>query len=235
MIDMFSNTYQDDGAAKMIEMGKKSLNMETRKIASRLQQELVKKWVDNAESPDAVFELLKLDKAGFDLFRSPLVNTFYAFLKKDMAWGIEDRMLRTLIGKYGYAGLSKIFILGEPRIDLLGRLPMKLENRMVSKWLDNDISPDKVFELLQLNKGLDRLLTDPNLMMWQSYRVMFNSKRGVDATTTMHTITKFYKSQDVSAMLEKAKNVPATAKIATRWQHELKVQKLRGAKIKKEG
>ncbi|KAG6953056.1 hypothetical protein JG688_00013004 [Phytophthora aleatoria] len=51
----------------------------------------------------------------------------------------------------------------------------------------------------------------------------------------VHTITRFYSFKDLSAMLEKAKNVPSTAKIATKWQSELNVQKLRATRIKREG
>ncbi|KAG2771950.1 hypothetical protein PC129_g19913 [Phytophthora cactorum] len=105
MLGMFSKTYGDDGVARMIEIGRKSSSMDTKKIASRL----------------------------------------------------------------------------------LGGLPMKVENRMVNQWLKKGNPPEAIFELLQLNKGLDDILTNPNLMMWEGYRIKFDSIPDEDVFTIMQT------------------------------------------------
>ncbi|KAG3023237.1 hypothetical protein PC120_g7667 [Phytophthora cactorum] len=235
MLDMFSKTYSDNGVAMMIELGMKAPTTKT--FASRLRAELLMKWGDNAESADDVSKILKLDQAGIDLFATPQLNTWYAHNRQGYIRNPEDVMLEVLVSKqgYGYGRLLEIFRHGQRRIDILGDLPMRLENRMVKQWLETGKSPDKVFELLQLNKGLDNLLMNPNLMVWEGYWIRFNSLPDVDTTTMMHTITSFYSVMDLSAMLEKAKKVPKTEQTATKWLHELRVHNLRGRNIKKEG
>ncbi|KAG3063214.1 hypothetical protein PI125_g24386 [Phytophthora idaei] len=221
MLDMFSKTYSDNGVAKMIELGMKAPTTEI--FASRLQTELLGKWDDNAESAGDVFKILKLDQAGIDLFATPQLNTWYAHISKGYIRNPEDVMLEVLVSKqgYGYGRLLEIFRHGQRRIDILGDLPMRLETRMVKQWLETRTSPDKVFEILQLNQGLDSLLTNPNLRMWESYRIKLRSQKPEKVPPMMSTITSFYSVKDLSAMLEKAKNVPETAKIATKWQDEL--------------
>ncbi|KAG2778244.1 hypothetical protein Pcac1_g11743 [Phytophthora cactorum] len=219
MFDMLSKAYGENGVAKMVELGMKNPTME--KVSSRLRGDLLSKWYNSEESAEVVFKVLKLDHAGYDLFATPQLNTWYAHIRQSYDLIPEDVMLEELVGKYGYDGLSKIFILGERRTDLFGKLPMNLENKMVNQWLNGNKSPNEVFEMLQLNKGLDSLLANPNLRMWESYRIKLRSQKPEKVPPMMSTILKFYSVKDLSAMLEKAKNAPETAKIATKWQDEL--------------
>ncbi|KUF99331.1 hypothetical protein AM588_10008437 [Phytophthora nicotianae] len=130
-------------------------------------------------------------------------------------------MLDVLVGTYGYAGLSKIVILGQQRMDLFEKLPMKLENKMMNQWVGDKKSSNEVFKMLELNKGLDNLLTNPNLKMWESFRAKISSQNPEKVPPMISTVLKFYTVKDLSAMLEKAINVPATEKIAAKWQQEL--------------
>ncbi|KAG3100395.1 hypothetical protein PI124_g14929 [Phytophthora idaei] len=236
LLDMFSKTYGDNGVAKMVEMGVRVPT--TQKVSSNLRRQLLRKWEINEQSPEDVFKLLKLDEAGNDLFATPQMNTWYSFIKNGFNRDGEDFhlvLLRVLAKRYGEDGLSKNFIVGNRRMDLLGYIPMNLENAMVNRWLATGKTSDDVFEMLRLNKGVDNLLTNPNLGAWYSYWFKFNSQNPEEATAMVHTITRFYSFKDLSVMLEKAKNAPSTAKIATKWQSELNVQKLRATRIKREG
>ncbi|KAI9983926.1 hypothetical protein PInf_005202 [Phytophthora infestans] len=212
LLDKFSEKYTDEGVAKMVEMGIRSSNLETENFASRLWRELLNKWMDNAESAEGVFKILKLDEVGGGIFVTPLFNTWY-----------------------GYDGLSRIFFRGQRNFDLVGDLPIKLETRMVNNWLNKDVSPDKVFKLLKLDEGLDKLLTNSNMQVWESYMMKYNLMPDVEPTTMMQTITRFYNFKELSSMLENAKMVPELNKVAERWQHELRVHYLRAPKMKKEG
>ncbi|EEY69860.1 secreted RxLR effector peptide protein, putative [Phytophthora infestans T30-4] len=219
MLDMLSKTYGEDDVAKMVELGLKNPKME--KVSSLLRGDLLGKWHNSEEPAENVFKILKLDEAGYDLFASPQLNTWYVHIKSSYDRAPEDVMLDVLVGHYGYDGLSKIFILGEQRIDLFKKLPMDLENIMVKRWLTESKSSNQVFELLKLNRGLDGLLINPNLRMWESYRMKLSSQTPEKVPPAISTVLTFYGVKDLSAMLEKAINVPATASIAAKWQHEL--------------
>lgn len=235
LLDKFSEKYTDEGVAKMVEMGIRSSNLETENFASRLWRELLNKWMDNAESAEGVFKILKLDEVGGGIFATPLFNTWYTFIKEGYTRQAEDIVLRVLSDRYGYDGLSRIFFRGQRNFDLVGDLPIKLETRMVNNWLNKDVSPDKVFKLLKLDEGLDKLLTNSNMQVWESYMMKYNLKPDVEPTTMMQTITRFYNFKELSSMLENAKMVPELNKVAERWQHELRVHYLRAPKMKKEG
>ncbi|KAF4032127.1 hypothetical protein GN244_ATG15994 [Phytophthora infestans] len=235
LLDKFSEKYTDEGVAKMVEMGIRSSNLETENFASRLWRELLNKWMDNAESAEGVFKILKLDEVGGGIFATPLFNTWYTFIKEGYTRQAEDIVLRVLSDRYGYDGLSRIFFRGQRNFDLVGDLPIKLETRMVNNWLNKDVSPDKVFKLLKLDEGLDKLLTNSNMQVWESYMMKYNLMPDVEPTTMMQTITRFYNFKELSSMLENAKMVPELNKVAERWQHELRVHYLRAPKMKKEG
>ncbi|KAG7384682.1 hypothetical protein PHYPSEUDO_002375 [Phytophthora pseudosyringae] len=223
MLAMFRKTYGDNGVAEMAELGMKVPS--TSNIASILRKELLNSWRGKEDDAEHVFKALKLDHAGDDLLATPQLNTLFSYIKMTYDRKPEDVMNNVLAKHYGYDDLSRIFIHGQRRIDLLETLPMRLENAMVNRWLRKEEPPSDIFSFLLLDEGVDKLLTNPNMRMWESYTAKFNAKNANDVPVTMmQTLTKFYSYKDLSGMLEKAKNVPSTATIAKKWQSELRAQ-----------
>ncbi|EGZ15157.1 hypothetical protein PHYSODRAFT_286258 [Phytophthora sojae] len=223
MVEMFAKTYGDEAVAKALEAA--AISRSTKKIASRLRTDLLDTWSLQGKSVDDVFTMLSLDKAGSDLFVTPQFKTWVRYTKMAMHTP-EHYMLSALKAKYGYDGLSKIF-LAAPRAGEMGTIALNLENKMVNTWLSQIKTPKMILKLLKLDEGVDKLLMNPNVKMLSGYLHLFNSKYPDQQRTLVGVFTEFYGVKAVSNMLEAAKKVPETKGIATQWHAEM----LKGTKI----
>ncbi|KAL3663747.1 hypothetical protein V7S43_011162 [Phytophthora oleae] len=91
------------------------------------------------------------------------------------------------------------------------------KKELVKGWLDETTHPLNVFNKLKLNEAGDDLLSNSLLSVWVQYMKFFNEKFPHAETTMIQTFTKSYKGDEVklAQMLEAAKKVPSTEKIAT--------------------
>lgn len=132
MIDMFTKTYQVDKLAAALERAGNVPS--TSKISYRLRRELIDSWESAAESSDDVFKMLKLDEAGIKLFVSPQLNTWYSYVRMTYTIKPKEEMIRVLTDKYGYDGLSKIFLASTPRVSRMRDIALELETAMGKMW-----------------------------------------------------------------------------------------------------
>ncbi|EGZ15152.1 hypothetical protein PHYSODRAFT_286256 [Phytophthora sojae] len=219
MIDMFTKTYQVDKLAAALERAGNVPS--TSKISYRLRRELIDSWESAAESSDDVFKMLKLDEAGIKLFVSPQLNTWYSYVRMTYTIKPKEEMIRVLTDKYGYDGLSKIFLASTPRVSRMRDIALELETAMGKMW---GKTPEHIFKLLKLDAGVDTLLTNPNVKTLSGYIERYNLKNPDQHTTWMELFTKFYGTKAMWNMIEKAKNVQQTKAIAAKWQPQLSRQ-----------
>ncbi|KAE9207104.1 hypothetical protein PF005_g12756 [Phytophthora fragariae] len=81
LVSTLTAHYGDDGLARIIESAKQVSGItkeasDTAAFAKRLQTEQMYRWLENRETPEDVFDLLKLNKAGYKIFDKPEVNSW---------------------------------------------------------------------------------------------------------------------------------------------------------------
>lgn len=78
LIKTLTAHYGDDGLAKIIESAKQV--PATAKRGTRLQTEQIHLWLAQEKTPDNVFSMMKLDKAGAELFKQPQAITWAKYV-----------------------------------------------------------------------------------------------------------------------------------------------------------
>ncbi|KAG3016376.1 hypothetical protein PC128_g6986 [Phytophthora cactorum] len=216
MAGILTNTYGDLALSRMLEV---ALNVGSqRKMAAVLAQQQRQGWQSAGKSADDVFVLLKLEQAGGDLFVSPQLNTWYNYVTMLSKNDAKATMASVLRAHYSDEALSKIFQEANPRVSRMRFVRMWLETAVAKNRPKKTPSPDEYFKLLKLDAGVDKLLANPKLETGISYVSKFNAKNPGQETTTIQTLTKFYDDIELAKVLEAAKKLPQTEKIATELQ-----------------
>ncbi|OWZ15799.1 RxLR effector protein [Phytophthora megakarya] len=129
--------YGDDALPKLLTEAKRVSS--TNVIARNLEEAQLMKWVADKMSIDSIFNLLKLDEAGGDLFKSPLLSTWVKY-----AFKLEKQPQKTI------------------------SVAIKLEKVELEQWLSNGKSSEEAFKLLSLNDETGNLLKNPTFNTWVS-------------------------------------------------------------------
>ncbi|OWZ05297.1 RxLR effector protein [Phytophthora megakarya] len=177
----------------------------------------IRLWQKEKKTADDVFVLLELQKAGDDLFTNPKFKTWLRYVDKTVEVQTKSAMIATLTAKYGDDGLARL--LQAAKNGRESKLANMLQTEQMWSWITKRKSTDDVFKLLKLDKGVDKVLTNPNLKAWedyvQFYTIKFNVKK---PTTTIDSLTTFYGDDAVAKMLEAARKKPDTRERATELQ-----------------
>ncbi|KAL3663726.1 hypothetical protein V7S43_011141 [Phytophthora oleae] len=215
MAEILIKTYGDLPVAVMLQSTRSSP-----KLARRLRVEQIQGWKKGGKSADEVFTLLKLDKAGADLFVSPQLNTWYNYVNVVEKQKAEAVMTSVLFAHYGEAGLDKISREANPRVRRMRFVRLWLETAVArnNPKRANGLTPDEYFRVLKLDAGIDQVLTSPHLVTWITFLGQFNARNPGKGTTMIETFTKVYGDEPLAMMLEAAKKVPKTKKVATQFQ-----------------
>ncbi|KAJ8556604.1 hypothetical protein ON010_g9360 [Phytophthora cinnamomi] len=221
MAAIISKSYGDDALARMIEVANKVPSQQ--KIAARLAAEQRENWAAAGKSVDDVFTLLRLDKAGDDLFENPQITAWYSYAHAMNEKRADTLVILTLKALYNDGGVAKILSAAKPNA-----IAAQLETAMQNGWLKKGLTSDQVFKLLNLDNNVDDLLTNPGLNSWMVILRQRTAKNiGMDAAM-VQKFTKFYGDEAVSKMLLSARKVSSTEKLATRLQDAQYKQWLNG-------
>ncbi|POM62673.1 Avirulence protein (Avh) [Phytophthora palmivora] len=175
MVGLLTKTYGNLRVARMLQLMR---NAKTKGLVGRLMDEQLNAWKDAKKSSDEIFSLLDLDKAGYHLFRSPQLNSWYNYVVMLNKNDPEAEMVNILAGWYGHDGLAKIFILAEPPlVKRMRQIEVKLQTAMERQWLNQNKSPEDVFKLLKLDDEVGKVLTTPTFKTWLGYLDYFNFKK----------------------------------------------------------
>lgn len=217
MAGILSKTYGDLALSIMLEV---ALNVGGQsRMAAVLARQQRQAWKMAGKSAEDIFVLLKLEQAGDSLFVTPQLNTWYNYvttlLKKDDA---NKVMASVLTAHYGDEALAKIFREANPRVRRMRFVRLWLENAVAQNRPKKTLSPDESFKLLKLDAGVDKLLSNPKLETWVGYVGKLDAKKPAQESTAVQTLTKFYDDVELAKVLEAAKKVPSTEKIAKELQ-----------------
>ncbi|KAE8961725.1 hypothetical protein PF011_g29644 [Phytophthora fragariae] len=93
--------------------------------------------------------------------------------------------------------------------------------RQIKKWVKNKDSMDDVFKRLELNAGMEMVLSNAKLNTYAGYIDRFNKKNPTKKVSMLDMFTKTYGDDVVARALEVGANVPSTKKMASRLRKEL--------------
>ncbi|POM75861.1 Avirulence protein (Avh) [Phytophthora palmivora] len=206
--------YGDDVLLRILQAAAKV--KKHKEVAVTLEKAQVQRWLVGGESVDDVFRLLKLDKAGADVFSSPMYNTWATYLKIFNGENPTKKanMYGVLRAHYSDDVLSKIFEAGKS-IKSLTRDVKRMEATYFQQLLGSGKTPDDVFVLLKLDKTGDDLLSSPQLNTFTNYMKMFNQENPDKQTSLIAAMITSYGDKGVIKLLESGKKVPNTREIAT--------------------
>ncbi|KAG1687540.1 hypothetical protein DVH05_004789 [Phytophthora capsici] len=209
-----SKQFTEGSLAKMIASAK--LDSKTEGLATILQAQQRQVWVNAGKSSDEVFKLLQLDEAGTNLFRNQQFSTWTSFVDAFNRRNPEEAMsmLSTLAKTYDDVTLWKMLDAAKkvPKTEIIAS---KLQAQQLDAWLDAGKSTDEVFNLLKLHQTGDKLFKNPQLLTWVSYVEKFNKKDPDQAIAIFSKLAGIYDQVTLSSMLEAAKHVPSTKRIAS--------------------
>ncbi|UIZ26482.1 hypothetical protein KXD40_002508 [Peronospora effusa] len=95
-----------------------------------------------------------------------------------------------------------------------------LQVALINSWLADNVKPLDVFKNVEQASKLDDILTSPNLPVWTGYLKDYNIANPGHAMDEIRVLVNNYDEKAVFGMLEAAKEVEGTKKLATIWQEQ---------------
>ncbi|ETN03613.1 hypothetical protein PPTG_15594 [Phytophthora nicotianae INRA-310] len=221
MLTTLRARYSDDALAKMFEAGKKVTQSES--VATKLQSRQMENWMAAKKTPDDVFKILLLDKAGVGVLDNSALagwTTYMRFFNSKQA-NRKNRvtLISTLTTHYKDRGVLDI-IEAAKKVPSTARTAKLLEADQIQFWLKNERTPDELLTLLSLDKAGDQLLASPRFQTWSKYINYYNKEYPSEATTVMEKLTYNLGEEEVIGILAAARKVPSTEKAAAKLQAE---------------
>ncbi|GMF55043.1 unnamed protein product [Phytophthora fragariaefolia] len=213
--DWINHGKSADDVFKLLNLDK-SVVPKSGNAATKLQTSQIQRYLAEKESPDEVFWLLGLENEAENVFKNPLFSSWMNYLnvfnkqnpKKQVFW------YRSLERHIGYYHLERMIdqAMRNPSTEKIARIA---QDKRLKVWLRRGYSPKKAFTLLYLEKTGDGLFDSPNFAFWTKYVNDYNRRSPTEKTTTIDTLLLFYKKYSLFQMVEKARKVSSTEKIAT--------------------
>ncbi|EGZ15106.1 hypothetical protein PHYSODRAFT_286249 [Phytophthora sojae] len=145
MLEHFSS----DTLAKMVVDGSKSPSIQS--IAKRLDTEMFLAWNKKGDAPGTVFTLLKLNKAGDNLFDSPLLTMWQKYIaffrEKNPSQRVNE--LSILRKHFNDANLSKMLLDAE-KVPSTKAYASDLLDDLLIRWMAGETDPRKVYAWLRV-------------------------------------------------------------------------------------
>ncbi|KAK1941083.1 hypothetical protein P3T76_007789 [Phytophthora citrophthora] len=214
ILTRLSKQFTEGSLAKMIASAKQV--SKTEGLATILQAQQRQVWLNAGKSSDDVFKLLQLDEAGTKLFKNQQFSTWTSFVDTFNRKNPEEAVsiFAKLVKTYDDFTLWKMLEAAKkvPKTEIIAS---KLQTQQIDAWLDAGKSTDDVFKLLKLHKTGDKLFKNPQMLTWVSYVEKFNKRDPDQAIAIFSKLAGTYDQVTLSSMLEAAKHVPSTKKIAS--------------------
>ncbi|KAI9982465.1 hypothetical protein PInf_008408 [Phytophthora infestans] len=193
----------------------------TATFAKRLQTEQLQLWLNQGKSPDDVFTLLKLDKAGQKVFTHPEMAS-WAKYAGDFNKANPDKLVTlfsTLATRFDDETLVHMFIAAKnvPSTKWFAEHEQAIQTKL---WLITKKEPGDVFKLLRLDKEGHGIIQNPLFRDWVQYTDDFRKIYYGTEFTTIATLTAKYGDETLTKMILQALNFPSTANIAKRLEAE---------------
>ncbi|KAF4130444.1 hypothetical protein GN958_ATG20338 [Phytophthora infestans] len=169
------------------------------------------------KTADEAFTLLKLDQAGDKLLENKQFSVWVSYMTKTNKKHPKTAIVTALAARYSDERLATMLEAAR-KVDATSGIATKLQAAHMKVWLRKKTPMDTVLGFLTLDKGVDKLLTNPSFTALKTYVRLFNNKNPGKETSVIKEMMVFYGDEAVSKMLEAAKKVPNTHAQATAMQ-----------------
>ncbi|KAE8903072.1 hypothetical protein PF003_g12694 [Phytophthora fragariae] len=169
------------------------------------------------KTADEAFVLLKLDKAGDDLLRSPKFSVWVSYMTSITKKHPKTAIVKNLASRYGDDTLARMLEAAK-RDPGTTKIATRLQVAQMRDWIRGGKSFDDVLALLKLDDGVDKILANPALGTLGVYINQFNKINPGKQTNTIDRLTVQFGDEALAKMLEAAKKVPSTEKLAKELQ-----------------
>jgi hypothetical protein len=161
-------------------------------------------WKLSGKSADDVFLRLKLDKAGYSLFKSPDFENWAKYMTMTNKQNPEGAMLSALSSRFSEKALAEMLAAATkyPGVQQIAR---KMQVQQVKGWVAGGQSSDEVFTLLTLDTAGEKLLGNANFKMWVSFVTQTTEKNPYPIIASI--LTARYGDEALAQMLIAAKDV----------------------------
>ncbi|KAK1947230.1 hypothetical protein P3T76_001240 [Phytophthora citrophthora] len=194
-----------------------TLTKQAKSAAELTEKMQLKLWLSRRVSGDEVFVLLNLDKTGENLLANPQWSNWVMYMTQANKNRPKTAIISALTARYGDEGLAKM-LLAAKQVSSTKETAMEVQVAQMREWLRRGKSVDDIFELLKLDNGLEKLLTNPNLSLWVNYMTRFNERFPSKKTSMIDTFSNYYGDEAMAKMLEAAKKDPRASKLASELQ-----------------
>ncbi|KAI9982470.1 hypothetical protein PInf_008413 [Phytophthora infestans] len=219
LIRTLTTHYGDEALAKMVVAAKQVPDTAT--FAKRLQTEQLQLWLNQGKSPDDVFTLLKLDKAGQKVFTHPEMVSWAKYVG-DFNKVNPDKpvtLFSTLATRLNDETLLQMLIAAK-NVPSTEKIAVQVQAVQTKLWLNTQKEPGDVFKLLRLDKEGHDIIQNPLFRAWVQYTDDFRKIYYGTELTTIATLTAKYGDETLTKMILQALSSPSTANIAKRLETE---------------
>ncbi|EGZ13463.1 hypothetical protein PHYSODRAFT_512287, partial [Phytophthora sojae] len=172
MAGVISAKYGDEALAKMIEPAMHVPSQQ--RLAANLVLQQRNNWEAAVKSVDDVFTLLRLDKAGDDLFKTSQINRWYNYVSylKRLNGGVDEEaaMVKTFTKFYGNEALSKMLEAAK-KVSTTETMATKLQTAQFKMWLKNRVKPMHIWSMLKMEKAT--WMANPSAEVWRGYNAFY--------------------------------------------------------------
>ncbi|KUF78850.1 hypothetical protein AM587_10000641 [Phytophthora nicotianae] len=185
-------------------------------------------------TPGEVYKQLQLDRFNEPHF-DKIENTVFGYLGFN-TWvkyvddfneknpTKKESMIPSLLTLYSDIDLSRVLEMAK-KASTTEALARKLRMEQIQRWMTDGKTPGYVFKMFMVDSKVDELLTNPQFIAWTKYVDEFNAKNPANQASMIPPIVTHYGDDAVFGMLEAAKKVQSTEKLASKLQAE-QIQKL---------
>ncbi|ETO65303.1 hypothetical protein F444_17362 [Phytophthora nicotianae P1976] len=214
--------YSDEQLAKILDVAARDSNV--RIEVWKLEGAQHNDWLGGRASADSIFKLLKLNKEGEELFKSPILDTWVNYVARLGKKNMDETMYSVMKKYYSDEKLEEMFAKAKNSI-FTRKLASDLEQEM---WRSQGKTADDIFKFLNLDKkDAYKLFDDPKIVTWATYVNRLNSLKKIpDDFALISELEKRFDDLDLARMLVYA-HPPRETKSAITIMQELQFKKWR--------
>ncbi|OWZ21490.1 RxLR effector protein [Phytophthora megakarya] len=223
VIETLTKTFGDVGVTNMLRTATEQ--SATRILATRLETAQLKMWLDNGESADNVFELLKLDQdpKNFILKDKHLLQTWVSFINFIVERASNKRFVKAALAenldsleyRFEDIPLNRILNMAK-KFPSLKAPATKIQTKKIRGYFANKNTPGHVFRLLGLDDEGDDILSTSQFTSWLQYVENFNRQHGQQVSWFI----PLHHAYKVERLFLQAIRTPSTLKIGKTLEKE---------------
>ncbi|CAH0473644.1 unnamed protein product [Peronospora belbahrii] len=202
---------------KILEAAK--MDSVTTVLATNLQRQHISEWLQVPPiHPNTIFTCLELDRGLDNMFFNPNLPVWTTYSNNyNLKYPIEKTYeVEALLASYGPQAVFKKLVAAE-NVPETKALATKWLNELLDFWDFIHVEPVKVFALMELDRDLHGLLTNPSLQKFEQFLDKVYAG-GSHEEMFARAMIAYYSEAAVNTMLEAAKGDHRTREIATKLQ-----------------